>query len=90
MAIAWEVKITPIDIPAKEASVVATRTDSTDPSNPRIYTLSSWTLSNPAKQLAALDEIWKMHQAALTLETDIANFLVGLEAQAKSNLEGRE
>ena len=90
MVITWKVEITPIDIPSKEASIKATRTDSADPDNPRIYMLPSRTLSNQAKQLLVLNEIWNMHQAALDLEIQIENFLVNLETQAKNNLEARE
>lgn len=88
--ITWEVSITPINIDRKEASITATRTDSEDVDNPRVYTLPSWTLSNQATRLLALDRIWQMHQEALLLESQVASFLTGLETQAKNNLEARE
>ena len=87
---AWEFEFTPIDVPSKEARVVATRTADADPTDVRVFILESVTLSTPSKRLAALDRIWAMYQTELVLDTATDIFLSGLAAQAKANMEARE
>lgn len=90
MAITWPLKITPISIEEKTASIVATRIDSEDLDNPKIYNVAQALLDTPANQLAALDEIWAKHQAQLDSDAAVDNFVAALESSGKSNLEGRE
>ena len=90
MAITWELKITPIDISTKEASIVATRTDDIDPENPMVYNVARAILGTTSQKNAVLDEIWAKHQSHLAEETIVSNFVSALETSGKSNLEGRE
>jgi len=90
MAITWDTKITPIDITNNVASVQGTRTDSEDAENPRTYNVPRAVIDTPAQKLAVMDEIWAKHQAAMTEETVISNFVNALEVQANANLEARE
>lgn len=90
MAITWELKIIPISIQDKTASITATRIDSLDPDSPKIYRVEKTPLGTQAEQLAALNEIWDKHQIQLALDIVVDNFLDELETIGKANLEARE
>jgi len=90
MAISWNLKISILDVATKAVSVTATRTDDTDPGNPKTYAVAYAIISSAAQKLDVLDNIWAQHQAAITRQTAIDNFIGDLEDAAKSNLEARE
>lgn len=90
MAITWELKITPIDIVNKKASVRAVRTDDANPDNPMSYTVAKATIDTQAQKLAVLDEIWAKHQAVLAHNVNVNEFVSALEELGKANLEARE
>ena len=90
MAITWELKITPINISTYEASIEATRIDDTDPDNPMVYNVARVSLETGPQQLAAMDEIWAKHQAALASTAKVEAFVAAKEAAGKANLEARE
>lgn len=90
MAITWPLKITPISVERKIASIIATRIDSADPDNPKIYTVPKALLDTPAHQVAAMDEIWDKHLTAEAKATAIDDFVKDLETQGQANLEARE
>jgi len=92
MAVTWDVKITPLDVARKEASVVAMRTDNTDPANIKTETISvlTCTLANATEKADVLNNIWAHHLAYQMKQSQIAAYIGGLETQAKANLEARE
>lgn len=92
MAITWELTIQPLNVSRKEASVMATRTDDTDPLNILIEThfIISVILNTPEQKLIALGNIWQQHLAYQIRQTAINEYIGGLEVQAKTNLEARE
>ena len=88
--VTWEVKIGIINVARKEVSVTATRIDdSVTPNDVRNYTVRA-AIKTAAQKAAVMDRIWSKHQDALALESAAATIIGTLEAQAKSNLEGRE
>jgi len=92
MAITWDFTIKPLDVSRKEASVMAIRTDDTDPLNVLTEThfIISVILDTQQQKSDALDDIWQQHLDYQTRQTVINNYIGGLEAQAKTNLEARE
>jgi len=92
MAITWDVKITTLDVAKKEASIMATRIDNTDPQNvlTEIHTIISAVLDTDQQKLDALNTIWDLHLKYQKRQTDINNYIGNLEMQAKANLEARE
>jgi len=92
MAITWDVKITPLDIARKEASVMAVRMDNTDPANIKTETISvlTCTLANATEKADVLNNIWAHHLAYQLKQSEIGAYIGNLEAQAKINLEARE
>lgn len=90
MAISWDVKITPINISTYEASIVATRTDDTDPTTLKTYCVPRAIIKTVPQQIAVMDEIWAKHQAALAAGAVAAAFVTAKEVAGKSNLEARE
>lgn len=90
MAITWELKITPISIPEKTGSILATRTDDADPENPRTYTVPKTPFKTTAQKTAAWNEIRNKHLAVIAKETAISNFVSTLETQGKTYLEAQE
>ena len=93
MAITWAFQIEVLDYDKRHVSIAATRTDSEDAENPVTYTLESAHIETSEQQLAALEAIWAMHTAALSLEAKKVTFapiVAALEAAAKINLEARE
>lgn len=91
MAISWDVKIAPINIATREASIQAIRTDSIGGSNltfevPRTI-IDVVTVTN---NIPILDEIWGKYQKYLVCQAELSGFASGLESLAKNNLEGRE
>ncbi len=92
MAITWEFTIKPLDISRKEASIMAVRTDSTDPQNilTETHFIITAILDTSAQKSAALDDIWQQHLDYQTKQITIEAYVGGLESTAKANLEGRE
>ncbi len=91
MAITWDLTPTPLSISNKDVSIIAVRTDDSDGST-KTYevgkaTIDTVTMSN---NNWIWDEIWNKHQSATTKETAINDFLSGLAAAGKTNLEARE
>lgn len=90
MAINWDITVTPINLATKEVTVEAIRTDvdgsTMSYSVPRVK-MDTVTVAN---NLPILNEIWSKHQASLTATETIKNFVSGLEALGKTNLEARE
>lgn len=58
MAITWDVTITPLNVPRKEASVTAVRTDDGPPVKINTYIIMSVILDNGADKAAVLDQLW--------------------------------
>jgi hypothetical protein len=87
MPATWEVKITPIDVARKSASITATRTDGEDV---RVFSIMTALLTNPAQKLEVLNDIWQQFQRDKTKRAAIEAYLGGIEATAKTNLEARE
>lgn len=88
--ITWDLKITPIDIGKKEASVIATRIDDTGPDNPKVYKVSRAPFKTAAQKTAVWNEIWAKHQTAIAGDSIINDFVSALEGTGKSDLEARE
>jgi len=95
--IEWELDITPIDISTFKASIAATRTetDETDPQNPVIVSVDTYTvprarIETPAEQLAVGQEIREKHLAALAATAAIKAFVADTEAAGKAYLEAQE
>ena len=87
MGIEWEFSITPIDPDAYTASITAVRIEDDSTETHRIDTAI---LQTSAQKTAVLNQIWQMHLDYQSRQTAIDNYLGGLEAAAKSNLEARE
>jgi len=89
MAITWELTVTPISIPAKEASIRAVRDEDGTISE---YDVAKATIDIEimANNIPIMDEIWVKHQERLTRDSDVAAFCSELEAAGKANLEARE
>jgi hypothetical protein len=92
MAISWDVKITPLNVARKEASITATRTDDTNPADIKTETIVIITtlLATTADKLAVVDNIWAHHLTYQAKQVAIAAYCGGLEAQAEANLMARE
>ena len=92
MAINWEITIQPLDVSRKEASVMAVRTDDTDPENilTETHFIITAILDTVAQKTAALDNIWQQHLDYQTRQIAINEYIGELEEQAETNLEGRE
>jgi len=90
--ITWDLEITPINISIFEASIVATRTDDTDPENidVKIYTVPRAKIQTPAQQLVVGQEIRAKHLAALAATAAVETFVADAEAAGKQYLEGLE
>jgi hypothetical protein len=89
MAITWEIKITPIDVARKEASVSATRTDSIT-GKVETHNIITCLLTTAAQKTAVLDQLWSMHLTEVAKQAAITAYIGALETQAKANLEARE
>lgn len=90
MAITWSVEITVLDVAKKAVSVVATRTDSADPTTAQAYNVLYALIATPAARVGVLDNLWAQHQARITRRAQIDALVGSLEADAKANLEARE
>jgi len=92
MAITWDIKITVLDVARKDTSIVATRTDNTDPLNIKseIHTIINTVLATAAQKIAALELIWSQHLSWQNKQAQISAIVGDLEQQAKVNLEARE
>jgi hypothetical protein len=91
MAITWDVKITPIDVPRKIVGIVAVATNDVAV---RTYTVSTANadISTSAKKTIVLNILWSKFLkkwAEQALLDSIAVEISDLEAAAKTNLEGR-
>ena len=89
MAIQWTVEITPIDVQAKTASIKATRYDDVTLETENHLIISA-VLNTAAQKSAILNGLWQQHLDYQTKQTAIAEYIGGLEAAAKANLEARE
>lgn len=95
MAITWEFEIKPIDILNRIVSVRAARMDDTlvGPDPIYVVTLQNADISTSEKRVEALDVLWDKYLKKVTKQTqlDVINVEIeALEAQAKTNFEGRE
>lgn len=92
MAIMWDITIRPLDVSRKEASIMAVRTDDTDPENVLIenHSIITGILDTQEQKTAILDNIWQQHLDYQTRQIAINNYIGTLKIQAKTNLEGRE
>jgi len=90
MAITWDLEITPINISTFEASIVATRTDSEDIDNPKVYIVHRAKIQTVAQQLAVGQEIRAKHLAALAATAAVEAFVAETEAAGKQYLEELE
>lgn len=95
ITITWELNITPISLATKEASVQATRTEVDDVKSTtlvHVYDVARTVIDTVtmANNIHILDKIWNKHQACLTRDSVINDFVGGLEAAGKTNLEARE
>lgn len=88
--ITWDVKITVFAVAKKAVSIIATRTDDTNPDNPEIHNVLYAIIDTAAQKIAVLDNIWAHHEAYIQRQVLIDTFIGGLEIQAKTNLEARE
>ena len=89
MAITWEIKIRPLDVTRKEASITAVRTDDVAITT-ETHTIISALLDTQEQKAAVLDLLWQSHLDYQIKQAAIDAYIGGLEAQAKTNLEGRE
>ena len=89
MAITWEVKITPLDVSKKEASITAIRTDDVALTT-EVHTVISALLDTQEHKASVLDTIWKLHLDYQAKQIAIEDYISDLEEVAKTNLEGRE
>jgi hypothetical protein len=89
MAITWDVKIIPIDVVRKEASITAIRTDSIT-GKIETHNIITCLLVTVAQKTAVLDQLWSMHLAEVAKQAAITAYIGTLETQAKTNLEARE
>ena len=87
--ITWEVKIMPLNIERKEASVVATRTDSVT-GKVEIHRIITCILGTQQQKINVLDQLWQMHLDYITNQALIDTYIGDMENEAKINLEGRE
>lgn len=90
MAITWDVKINVLNVEKKAVSIIATRTDDTDPDNPEIHNVLYAIIETNAQKIAVMDNIWAHHEAYVQRKIQIDAFIGNLETQAKDNLEARE
>ena len=92
MAITWEVTIKPLNVSEKEASVMAIRTDGTNPLDilTETHFIISAILNTTQQKVDVLDNIWQQHLDYQARQTAINNYIGTMETDAKSNLEGRE
>ena len=90
MAITWDIKITPLNVERYEASVLATRTDSLDPTNVETHNIITCLLQTEAQKLAVLENLWASHLTWGERQAAIDAYVGDLETQAKIILEGRE
>ena len=92
MAITWEVTIKPLNVSEKEASIMAIRTDDTNPLDilTETHFIISAILNTTQQKVDALNNIWQQHLDYQARQTAINNYIGTMEADAKSDLEGRE
>jgi len=92
MAIAWDVTVTPLNVDRKEASVVAIRTDDTNPLDIKTetHTIITAILATQAQKIAMLDQIWQQHLDWQNKISKIDDYVGTIEQDAKTNLEARE
>lgn len=91
MAITWDVKITPLDVPKRIVSIVAVATDNTSALTYTV-TLQNADISTTTKKAECLNTIWNKYLTKLAewaLFDSIATEIANLETAAKTNLEGR-
>jgi len=82
-------KITPINWAKKTFSVVATYTDSEDPDNPKIISVSTAILDTQERKLGVLDSIADSYQSLLIKDTNMAALINDAETNGAANLKAR-
>jgi hypothetical protein len=83
----WDVKITPLNVARKEASITATRTDGADV---RTFHIISAVLATLEQKRDARDQLWSMFQADEVKRGKIADFIGDLETTAETWLNAQE
>lgn len=84
-----KLKITEQDVSKKQVNVVATYTDSNDPTNTKIVNIDTAIIATSAQQLAVLDVVHAHYEAQVTKATAIAAFIADLETSGAANLKAR-
>ncbi|MEN6332961.1 MAG: hypothetical protein ABFE01_01805 [Phycisphaerales bacterium] len=87
MAINWEVTIRDVKIDEGRADVIATRTDTENPTVTKTYTMENTPLATVQDRAAALAWIKEQVEADAARATQVAAFVANLEQTAKANLE---
>ena len=96
MAIAWDTKITNVNLLSKRADVSFTRADSEKPLDTfsQSYQNTPIAGATPAETAAArtllLDTIWAAWQQEIAKRANIVALIASLEQAANNNLNGRE
>ena len=89
MAITWDIKIYPLDVSRKEASITAVRIDDVAVTT-ETHTIISALLDTQEQKTTVLDVLWQLHLDYQIKQAAIDAYIGGLEIAAKTNLEGRE
>lgn len=82
-------KITPQDVAERKAGIVATYSDSGDPTNTKTVNIDTAVLETGGQQLAELDNIHEHYQAQVTRDAAIAAWIADLETTGAANLQAR-
>jgi hypothetical protein len=91
MAITWDVKITPLDVPNRIVGILAVATDSISGGVHNVM-LQNADVSTSARKAEVLNIIWNKYlkkRADHALLDSIAPEIANLQIAAKTNLEGR-
>lgn len=83
----WEVKITPLNVERKEASITATRTDGEDV---RIFHIITALLDTAQQKEDVINAIWSLYEADEIRRGKIASFIGNLESAAATALNAKE
>jgi len=83
----WDVKITPLNVARKEASITATRTDGEDV---RTFSIITALLSDTAQKACIAEGIWKQFLDDQAKRSEADTYIGNLAEEAKANLEARE
>ena len=89
MAITWEVKIIPINVTRKEASIHATRTDDVT-GEEQSFNIITAILDTQQQKINAINQVWQMHLDYDVKQSLIDEYIGTMEIDAKNALEARE